>query len=766
MTLTQLLALGAMAGLLMGAVSAAEVDLGKLKENSPVEVREGDTWSSATYLKREGRRFQVRYSDGTEEWLAADRLRTSGAASSGAASSGATLAEDNASPAPSVATQAGAASAPRKSSFAAGDVVEFKDTFKWATARIDKTAGGWFLVQQTEFPSYFFWAEPWRLRCRGSAYEIDGQVKMIMPVSAAEPAPGGSPGQSIQNNGESRFIGNAIMASDELASAAAPMRRSAIALKLIAPPTLPAAKAFKTYPVPVDPSRKCNLIACSDDPAFAVLWTSWPGQPTEVQILDLAGHRSLSPSTALGQQSTSIVAATNQGRQLATAEMHAGRITLWTRQGNAYKFTGILMPFGEGLGSGITQAAFVSPTRMVAVSFNGAIAAIDLQGGKITGRAKCMAGGRAALHSSGKLLAFVADFTHLQIVQTETWTTQTTIRTRTIPTSISFDPTGRYLATEQTGNLVVYDTATGAEVNSAPLPVGMPAPMALLDEQTALYGGSHLVDIKTGLAMWAWTGPAPVTTALLPTGQAVLAAFSGNQASIHLIAPLTETVRALRTQVHGKALPKVIRDKLALVPGISVSLECNLNGLRGSAADAETAVRKNIQDAGFNIAADQPVRVNVSIRDAGSARAMIAAQGMASVNDGKAATADVTIHKRVLTVSVQSGDEILWTYEVKRDDTSAVVTAAGKGTVQLQADDGITVRDVSAVRLPRYLALPGGTDAPAAAVGQSRIIDDEIIVTRDPMTPDAPTTKPAKKIKPVEPKTPKTQPIPAQGKQA
>lgn len=44
---------------------------------SPVEVREGDSWSKATFVRREGRRLLVRYDDGPEEWITADRMRAS-----------------------------------------------------------------------------------------------------------------------------------------------------------------------------------------------------------------------------------------------------------------------------------------------------------------------------------------------------------------------------------------------------------------------------------------------------------------------------------------------------------------------------------------------------------------------------------------------------------------------------------------------------------------------------------------------------------------
>jgi hypothetical protein len=54
---------------------------------APVQVREGDSWSSATFVRKEGRRLLIKYPDGSEEWVTADRMRTpSGSGTAGARS--------------------------------------------------------------------------------------------------------------------------------------------------------------------------------------------------------------------------------------------------------------------------------------------------------------------------------------------------------------------------------------------------------------------------------------------------------------------------------------------------------------------------------------------------------------------------------------------------------------------------------------------------------------------------------------------------------
>src|SRR4051812_22389300 len=56
--------------------AAAAPVAGVFQSGDAVEVREGDTWSAATVLKKEGRKIQIKYADGgTEEWVTADRVR-------------------------------------------------------------------------------------------------------------------------------------------------------------------------------------------------------------------------------------------------------------------------------------------------------------------------------------------------------------------------------------------------------------------------------------------------------------------------------------------------------------------------------------------------------------------------------------------------------------------------------------------------------------------------------------------------------------------
>lgn len=118
-----------------------------------VEVREGDIWSPAEFLKKEGRRHQIRYDDGTEEWVTADRLRAVG----GAGRSASEPVRDK----------------PRR--FRQGQEVELKKFNKWIAAEIKRASPPLYLVATKEGIGekqfHWEWVDADRIREAGEDHE-------------------------------------------------------------------------------------------------------------------------------------------------------------------------------------------------------------------------------------------------------------------------------------------------------------------------------------------------------------------------------------------------------------------------------------------------------------------------------------------------------------------------------------------------------------------------------------------------------------------
>ncbi|MBB6429408.1 PQQ-binding-like beta-propeller repeat protein [Algisphaera agarilytica] len=119
-----------------------------------VEVREGDIWSPAEFIKKEGRRLQIRYDDGTEEWITADRLRAVGGVSDGPA---ATPEREK----------------PRR--FRTGQEVELKRHSRWVEAEVKRASPPLYLIATkqgigvTQF--HWEWVDAPRLRTPGEDHE-------------------------------------------------------------------------------------------------------------------------------------------------------------------------------------------------------------------------------------------------------------------------------------------------------------------------------------------------------------------------------------------------------------------------------------------------------------------------------------------------------------------------------------------------------------------------------------------------------------------
>jgi hypothetical protein len=142
-----------------------------------VEVREGDSWSPASVLAHEGRKYQVHYdgADGsTDEWVTTDRIRRPGAPAAVGA-----------------AQPTGAAHGPSNAGFEVGDNIEAKWGGLWRKASVVKKTGSWTLVEYDNV--WYEWVQPWRLRRIGSGTDTTLDSTPSPFVEKSAPAPAESP---------------------------------------------------------------------------------------------------------------------------------------------------------------------------------------------------------------------------------------------------------------------------------------------------------------------------------------------------------------------------------------------------------------------------------------------------------------------------------------------------------------------------------------------------------------------------------------------
>ncbi|HEX4070233.1 MAG TPA: agenet domain-containing protein [Planctomycetaceae bacterium] len=126
-----------------------------------VSVREGDSWSPAKIVKREGRKYQIRYDDGTEEWVTSDRIRDVAGADKTTPKLSVRNESDESEPAKPQKPA-------KRKKFQARDQVEIFWGASWFPGTIKKVKGTLYLVHYDKWSSHFDeWVAITRLRRPG-----------------------------------------------------------------------------------------------------------------------------------------------------------------------------------------------------------------------------------------------------------------------------------------------------------------------------------------------------------------------------------------------------------------------------------------------------------------------------------------------------------------------------------------------------------------------------------------------------------------------
>ncbi len=165
------------------------------KVGQQIQVREGDTWSAATVVAHEGRKYQIHYegSDASDdEWVTADRMRAT-------ATDAPTATPANPAPAPANTAQVnspapettGDGKLGSNAGFKIGENIEAKWGGLWRKASVVRKSKDWTLVIYDNV--WYEWVQPWRLREINSGEDtaLDSSPRKF--VSEFEPAPTQTP---------------------------------------------------------------------------------------------------------------------------------------------------------------------------------------------------------------------------------------------------------------------------------------------------------------------------------------------------------------------------------------------------------------------------------------------------------------------------------------------------------------------------------------------------------------------------------------------
>jgi hypothetical protein len=579
-----------------GAVVLAQT--APASQGDKVEVREGDSWTKVTVVKKEGRQTLIKYDDGTEEWVGADRLRT-GSGDAGA--------------------PAGRSS---KAAFVAGDQVEFKKGLRWEPGAVERTQRGWYLTADKDRKN-FYWMPPWAVRLAGTAYDMEGW-NHEKRVSADEAAPLQPPGRPPKVTGNPFEMPGA----DGKISLLGPF--TDLSLDGAQEPGSPSGKPVPAFPATrptmdfsattIRPQHRRidGIVLCYDTPGLALIqFGPWFDDPAEIVRFDTATHRQID-KRVMPVTKQRVVGAAEGGKTILTlpAEGFPKTMHVWELDGSKYRLKANYKPSNDEHRH-IIQARMLSATRVVCCDSAADTFLFDLAGNKALGVVRAKKDTRFYVHPTGKIIGVTTASDTVLLLNADDFSTLAEYTDAAGRGGISVDPTGTSVAYMARGGAIrvaaVADGATIGSVDAGKESWNRPNEFDLLSPEMLLLGHQTVHETRSGMPIWIYSVPRDTASVVLANGQVMHAAVEGDLA-LACVANLPDASGRNAIKNSGK-------ENFIVYPGCAVSVDSDFSAFGNDAESAKKMVRDAITSAGL-VYSEQPQSLKISV----AARALPAEQ--------------------------------------------------------------------------------------------------------------------------------------------
>ena len=675
-----------------GAIAAPAADLSDLKENGPVSVREGDTWSTATFTRKEGRKYLVKYDDGTEEWVTADRLKPGPVTDKAAG--------DNPGPATKPAVKA-----PAKPAFAVGELVEFKWGGMWRKCKITEKRGDWTLIELTGWNGRYEWVEPWRLRKAGSSYDT-AYAQPNSQAKRSDPPPRPTPGDApAKDETASRKARDAAFAPPDAGNPITEAKRGSPALSPSAEAwafTPAATRKMSVGPTVLPPLSdfftRYTRVVMSGATAMVTIKGDNPRDGAQTGLVKV----NLSAGTGLGitMNAASLPLGLSPSGNLIVARsngFHGGTSSRLDIYQIAGQRTTPVISFVPDAGSAdIRDAMFIDEGHVLTLC-NGTLAAWDIATATQQWQLP-VTDDAFARSADGKAVAVVTD-DGVAIVDPAAGKV-----VGVCPGDVrelSFSGDGQRLLGLKDNVLTAWNLADGKVLFNLGLPGGpgtFYTPLTAIDSHFALVG-PYLFSLDKKLPVWKYEGGLDRVAA----GGRVFTVKAGRGRDTNVALVSADLPHAAAKQA-ASAAPDAV---MVLKPGASVSLDLQHEGTDAQKQAIAAAITRKLNAAGINVAPGQPVKI-CTRTEAGKSesREYEKREGFDRTRE------TVTISGKVTTLSIQNGPTVCWslTYESHNDPGMFVSLQKGE-TVQSKADaTQISTDWIGRVALPTLVAAPVNLD--------------------------------------------------------
>lgn len=711
-----------------------------------VEVREGDSWTKVTQVRKEGRRTLVRYDDGTEEWVTADRLRAVGGASTPTPTPAA-----GASDRPSAGSSAETAGGKR--SFAVGDQVEHRGTFNWEAGKVERIDRGWFLVKDAH-DGRIYWLEPWMLRLPGATYDIPSQwPKRGNPAMPGEAAPTVPPDAAPQSTGNPFETGVGAASGGQDAGGA----RGAGGVTLAGPfteftydtaqdpqpakegasvslPTTRPAWEFRSCTVRPKYTRINTIVPCCDTPDTAlVVFGLFMDEPAEIARMDTV-HLSQRDKRILEPAKQRVVGAAERGDVILTVpnEGFPKTMHIWRLAGGTYKLQGAYKPLVKD-NRYIIQATLLDATHAVVVDNAEEAYLLDLAQKKATGFVRPKRDTRVYVHPSGKLLGVLTTSGTALLVRADDFSVVAECNDAAGRGEISVDPSGTAMAYLTSANSVrVVKIADGSTLGSVAVTATSGKELDLLSPETLLLDHKTTYDVKTGMPIWIYNTPTMNTATLLwGNGQMLFATVEGELAAV--------CQATLPDSAARNAVKKLSNDSFVVKPGTAVNLQANFAAFGAESAKAEEIVRNAITSAGLVISDQpQPFCLNLTAAPGPTERRDLVQHRWG----GPPIAETVSVPCNIVKATLSEQNKPLWAQEIRYEIGGMVSVERGQ-SLQDAANKAaqLTAEGLKQLAVPGYLP-KGATPGSPAALGASDLTVRGFVPAAKPAAP-SPTPTPS-----------------------
>lgn len=693
------------------------------KTDQKVEVREGDEWSAATVVKKEGRKIQIKYADGSEEWVTADRIRVPDG-KRGATPPAVEGKKPEAKSGEAKIPEPKAAEAkPEKkdrTQWQIGENVQAKWGGLYRDAKINnKRTGDWYLVTWDKGP-FQEWVEWWRIRKPGSTDDPIGYAQPNSGYKKGDDPPRPDAGDApverrlgAHADDAPKFEKPITEADTAGAKEILPVFNGAWS---VAPDPEPAAEVT-SQPIPLNSKaehmRTQYLLQAGTSAAYVMI-DEFGTQVKSITLekIDLAAGSAATP-VAVNMQSRPVAISPSgklmMGRSNIWGFGGSKRLDVWSLGGGEPQHVISFNPHGTKAApeADITAAGFISD-ELGFTTNSSALVVWNLPKAKAIWRCNLGNRGRVIASPGRKYLYVITGDDDLVCLDAPTGKPLGKIEdARSFGAAMDISPDGATLVIASRGLVSAYDLKTGQSLGGD---IGVAKGVPTGGAVTALGGGfallnnTTLFDLNKRLPVWSYTGGKDVFN----VGGRCFAVVDADSRKLLASAKLPHDA------ARNAAAALKPDEAMLLQPGGKVSLDVNIAASPEETKAVIDGFTKQLEKNHITVDPAAPVRIVVRTEDGKTVQETWGTFGGAPW-DRQQETVNVT--DKITKVTIEAAALIAWETHAVNRPIGVVHAKPGQTIGQAVGDaNKFNTAFLRSVHLPQYVMLP--SDKPIQ--GESR----------------------------------------------